>query len=170
MPPLSGCQAARRGTLDAADGPAQTRSQLPVADHASAHAAHGAPRTPSCYAGTVTRSRCRHGDGLPSTRRPRAGTPAWPARCSCAADRRRRPMWLKAGGIGHVAHHVIRLQFERERRAVGEAPPEGSEEFVELMLPMRVAHPGRSQARYGTRAPRVGRHRRCARRDRKSVV
>src|SRR5215208_175493 len=46
---------------------------------------------------------------------------------------------LKAGGIGHVAHHVIRLQFERVRRAVGEAPPEGSEEFVELMLPMRVA-------------------------------
>jgi hypothetical protein len=29
---------------------------------------------------------------------------------------------FKAGGVGHVAHHVIRMQFERVRRAGGEAP------------------------------------------------
>src|SRR3712207_1682060 len=46
---------------------------------------------------------------------------------------------LKAGGVGHVAHHVIRLQFKRVRRAVGEALREGSEEFVQLLLPMGVA-------------------------------
>jgi hypothetical protein len=46
---------------------------------------------------------------------------------------------FKAGGVGHVAHHVIRMQLERVRPARGEAPPERSEEFVELVLPMRVA-------------------------------
>src|SRR3954462_11328944 len=46
---------------------------------------------------------------------------------------------LKAGGVGHVAHHVIRLQFERVRRAFGEAPRERSEELVQLILAMRVA-------------------------------
>src|SRR3954451_17735627 len=46
---------------------------------------------------------------------------------------------LKTCGVGHVAHDVIRLEFERVRRAVGEAPRQGSEEFVELMLPMGVA-------------------------------
>src|ERR671924_1812931 len=46
---------------------------------------------------------------------------------------------LKAGGVGHVADRVIRLQFERVRGAVGEARREGSEEFVQLTLPMGVA-------------------------------
>jgi hypothetical protein len=32
---------------------------------------------------------------------------------------------LKASCIGHITHHVIRLQFERERCAVGETPPRG---------------------------------------------
>src|SRR5436190_15805878 len=49
------------------------------------------------------------------------------------------PGVLEAGGVGHVAHHVIRLQLELIRRAVGEAPREGSEEFVQLVLPMGVA-------------------------------
>ena len=31
---------------------------------------------------------------------------------------------LKAGGIGQITHHVIRLQFEGVRRAVGETPLE----------------------------------------------
>lgn len=46
---------------------------------------------------------------------------------------------LKAGGVGYVAHHVVRLQFENVRRAIGEGPLEGGEEFVELTLPHGVA-------------------------------
>src|SRR6476619_1807597 len=54
---------------------------------------------------------------------------------------------LEADGVGHVAHHVIRLQFERVRRAFGEAFREGREEFVQLMLPMGVAP--RTEDAYG---------------------
>ncbi len=43
---------------------------------------------------------------------------------------------LQAGGIGNITHHVIRLELERLRRAVGETPPEGNEELVQLILPM----------------------------------
>src|SRR5436190_17718160 len=46
---------------------------------------------------------------------------------------------LKASGIGHVTHHVIRLQFERVGRAVGETPFEESECLVHFMLPINVA-------------------------------
>src|SRR5436190_20929297 len=54
---------------------------------------------------------------------------------------------LKAGGVAHVPHHVIRLQLELVRPAFGEAPREGSEEFVQLMLPMGVAP--RTEDTYG---------------------
>ena len=43
---------------------------------------------------------------------------------------------LQAGGIGNITHHVIRLELERLGRAVGETPPEGNEELVQLILPM----------------------------------
>jgi hypothetical protein len=47
---------------------------------------------------------------------------------------------LQAGGIGHITHHVIRLQFERIRRAVGETPLEESKGLVHFMLAIGVAH------------------------------
>jgi hypothetical protein len=51
--------------------------------------------SPELLRRSVTRSRCRHGDGLPSTRRPPAGTPAWPLKGSWAADRRPRPTCVR---------------------------------------------------------------------------
>jgi hypothetical protein len=52
---------------------------------------------------------------------------------------------LKASCIGHITHHVIRLQFERERCAVGETPLEESEGFVHLM-PAKGVAPGTQDA------------------------
>jgi hypothetical protein len=49
------------------------------------------PNIRSRWSGVVSRSRCRHGDGLPAIRRPHGGTPGWLARCMCAADRQRTP-------------------------------------------------------------------------------
>ena len=40
----------------------------------------------------------------------------------------------QAGGIGHITQHVIRLQFERVRRAVGETPLEDQERIVQAHL------------------------------------
>ena len=40
---------------------------------------------------------------------------------------------LKAGCIGHITHHVICLQFERERCAVGETPLEKNEGLVHFL-------------------------------------
>ncbi len=95
------------------------------------------PASPPAVAAPFTRSRCRHGGGLPSIRRPQGGTPAWPARCSCAADEARSV--LEGGGVGHVTHYVVRLPFEHVRRAIGEAPLGGREEFVDLTLPNGIA-------------------------------
>src|SRR4029077_1565037 len=49
--------------------------------------------------------------------------------------------------VGHVAHHVMRQELERVRRALGEAPPEGREELVDLLLPVGV--PPRTQDTHG---------------------
>src|SRR4029079_1903696 len=54
---------------------------------------------------------------------------------------------LQAGGIGHVADHVIREQLEFVRRALREALAEGGEKFVELLVAVRVAP--RSQDAHG---------------------
>ena len=40
----------------------------------------------------------------------------------------------KAGGIGHITHHVISLQFERELCAVGETALEESEALLSALL------------------------------------
>ena len=54
---------------------------------------------------------------------------------------------LKAGGVGHITQDVIRLQFERVGRAVGETPIEESECLVHFMLPINVAQ--RTQDAHG---------------------
>ncbi len=46
---------------------------------------------------------------------------------------------LQAGCVGHVTDHVVRLELERVRRAVGETVREGSEELGHFLLPMCVA-------------------------------
>src|SRR5262245_308755 len=46
---------------------------------------------------------------------------------------------LKTGCISHVAGHVVRLQLEGVRRAVGEALLERSKQVVQLILPMSVS-------------------------------
>src|SRR3954454_24344422 len=46
---------------------------------------------------------------------------------------------LEASRVGHVAHHVVRQQLERIRRADGEGLPERGEELVEFRLPVGVA-------------------------------
>jgi hypothetical protein len=43
----------------------------------------------------------------------------------------------QAGGMGHITQHVIRLQFERARRAVGETPLEDLERIVQARAPSR---------------------------------
>jgi DNA invertase Pin-like site-specific DNA recombinase len=58
----------------------------------------------------------------------------------------RTPMDNQAGGIGHITQHVIRLQFERVRRAVGETPLEDLERIVQARAPhgaRRKRHSGR---------------------------
>ena len=54
---------------------------------------------------------------------------------------------LKAGGIGHITLHVIRLQFEGVRRAVGETLLEEGEALVHFMLAIGVAQ--RAKDAYG---------------------
>ena len=112
---------------------------------------------------SVIQSRCRHAYGRPST----APFAAVHLRCTqrvaalLPVDRCRTV--LKAGGIGHVAQNVVRLQFESVRRAVREARGERFEECVQLLLTVGVAPS--TQDAYGLIArpdrPAVGR-RRCA--------
>ena len=54
---------------------------------------------------------------------------------------------LKTGGIGHITHHVIRLQFEGLPRGGGETPLEKSEALVHFMLAIGVAQ--RAKDAYG---------------------
>jgi hypothetical protein len=87
----------------------------------------------------VTRPRCRHGDGPPSIRRPLCGTPVWPATCSCAAGRRRRQKCAQGRRCRPCRPPRHTPAVRTRTRCSRRSSSRGSEEFVQLMLPMGVA-------------------------------
>ena len=84
-----------------------------------------------------------HGVAMPMGHLPLALFAAVHLRCTKRVAARlpvdRRRAVLQAGGIGHVAQNVVRLQLESVRRAVREARGERLEELVQLLLAVGIA-------------------------------